>query len=809
MRLSTTTLARGSARRPWLTLALWAAALVAIVAVIVLVLPGTLTAQYSFLGNPDSQRGRDLLQQRMNMPQKANEVVIVRSTATAATDPAFRSEVLGLQKHIAALGPGVVDSTVSAFQGGDKTLISADGHTAIIPVVMAGDLTQAEKNIDKVHEVVHDADGKGGFDTLVTGAASINSDFSHTAETDLRKGEGIGVPIALVILLIVFGAVVAAGLPILLSLIAITMAVGLTALVGQTFDVSVFAINMVSMMGLATGIDYSLFIISRFREERARGRDKLDAIAVTGGTASRAVLFSGLTVVLALLGLLIVPTNIFASLAIGAILVVSMSVIAALTLLPAVLSLLGDRVNSLKVPYLGRRILDSRAGGRTSWIARVAYRAMRRPAHRPRRRRRRPAAARLPGPRHEDRRLGRQHVPRQLREQAGLRRAREAVLGRRREPRADRRRRQGELAGRPGGHRPASRRSWRPTRRSAPSRRQTAKSGNLALLSVPVNGDAVGNLALDKVRELRGTLVPRAFDGSGASVYVTGQTAGNLDYIDIVNSYFPWVVALVLSLSFLLLLVAFRSVVIPLKAILMNLLSVGAAYGLVTLVSLKGWGAGVLGFQQVPVVEQWVPLLLFAVLFGLSMDYQVFLLSRIKEAWDRTGDNTLAVTEGIGATAGIITGAALIMVAVFAGFAAGDLVMFQQMGFGLAVAVLLDATLIRTILVPAAMKLLGRWNWYLPSWLEWLPHLSIEGAPAAPAGDAGAAGPDAPGGPGLEPRRRRSGRPDTAGRAADTTGRRQERRPPAGPRAPRRLPRPPCTEPASASRLHRRCAPRA
>ena len=379
MRLSTTTLARASARRPWLTLALWAAALIAAVAVIALVLPGTLTAQYSFLGNPDSQRGRDLLQQRMNVPQKANEVVIVRSPQSA-TDPAFRSAVLAIQRDISALGPGVVDSAVSAYQGGDKTLLSADGRTAIIPVVMAGDLTQAEKNIDKVHEVVHAADGKGGFDTLITGTASINSDFSHTAETDLRKGEGIGVPIALVILLIVFGAVVAAGLPILLSLIAITMAVGLTALVGQTFDVSVFAINMVSMMGLATGIDYSLFIISRFREERARGRDKLDAIAVTGGTASRAVLFSGLTVVLALLGLLIVPTNIFASLAIGAILVVSMSVIAALTLLPAVLSLLGDRINSLKLPYLGRRIIDNRAAGRTSWIARVAYRAMKRPA---------------------------------------------------------------------------------------------------------------------------------------------------------------------------------------------------------------------------------------------------------------------------------------------------------------------------------------------------------------------------------------------------------------------------------------------
>ena len=326
---------------------------------------------------------------------------------------------------------------------------------------------------------------------------------------------------------------------------------------------------------------------------------------------------------------------------------------------------------------------------------------------------------------------------------------------------------------------------------------QTDKAGNLALLSVPVNGDPTGSLALNKVRELRGTLIPKAFSGSGASVYVTGQTAGNLDYINIVNSYFPWVVALVLSLSFVLLLVAFRSVVIPLKAILMNLLSVGAAYGLITLVSLKGWGAGVLGFQKVPVVEQWVPLLLFAVLFGLSMDYQVFLLSRIKEAWDRTGDNTLAVTEGIGATAGIITGAALIMVAVFAGFASGQLVMFQQMGFGLAVAVFLDATLIRTILVPSAMKLLGRWNWYLPSWLEWLPHLSIEGSPAAPPAPASRpAGPATTGGPASSPSRRTSARPDRrsrdrrarigrahAGRPRARAGGRQLR-----PRRPVRLP---------------------
>jgi RND superfamily putative drug exporter len=724
---------------------IWVLALLGAGAIIALVLPGNLTAQYSFLGQPDSKTGQELLAQKLDMPQKANEVVIVRSQTATVNDPAFRAAVTDLQAKLTALGPGVVDGVASYYQGGGKALAAADGHSTILPIVMAGDLAQAEKNIDKVHEVVHAADGKGGFDALITGTASIQSDFSQTANHDLQRGEGIGVPIALIILLVVFGALVAAGLPIVLSLIAITMAVALTALVGQTFDVSVFAINMISMMGLATGIDYSLFIVSRFREERALGRSKIDAITVTGGTASRAVLFSGLTVVLALFGLLIVPTSIFGSLAIGAILVVGMSVVAALTLLPAVLSLLGDRVNSLKVPYLGRRLLSAKADGRTSAWARLAQRAMRRPA----------LALTLgvavlllaaaPAIFMKTGVSGVSSFPDGFESKAAF-----GVL--------DRQFSAGRVspvlivvdgpvtspAVRSGIARLKSELSTDKAFGSVQT--QQAASGTLALLSVPVNGDSVGKLALDKVSQLRSTYIPKAFEGSGARVYVTGQTAGNVDYIDIVNRYFPWVVALVLSLSFILLMVAFRSIVIPAKAILMNLLSVGAAYGLITLVSLQGVGAGLLGFQKVDVVEQWVPLFLFAVLFGLSMDYQVFLLSRIKEAWDRTGDNTKAVTEGVGATAGIITGAALIMVAVFAGFAAGDLVMFQQMGFGLAVAVLLDATLIRTIMVPAAMKLLGAWNWYLPRWLQWLPHLSIEGAPQvgpapAPGPDGGPAGP--------------------------------------------------------------------
>jgi len=251
---------------------------------------------------------------------------------------------------------------------------------------------------------------------------------------------------------------------------------------------------------------------------------------------------------------------------------------------------------------------------------------------------------------------------------------------------------------------------------------------DLALLSVPVVGEANSEEAIGAIERLRKEYVPQAFSGVPAEVLVGGVTAFNKDFFDLADRYQPIVFAFVLGLSFILLMVVFRSLVVPLKAIIMNLLSVGAAYGLMVLVFQKGVGASVLGFQQVPTVEAWIPLFLFSVLFGLSMDYHVFLLSRIRERFDQTQNNTEAVAFGLRSTAGIITGAALIMVAVFGGFASGELVMFQQVGFGLGVAVLLDATIIRSVLVPASMKLLGPVNWYLPKALHWLPDLRPEGA---------------------------------------------------------------------------------
>jgi RND superfamily putative drug exporter len=250
-------------------------------------------------------------------------------------------------------------------------------------------------------------------------------------------------------------------------------------------------------------------------------------------------------------------------------------------------------------------------------------------------------------------------------------------------------------------------------------------SGDLALLSAPVSGDYTGDAAIKAVRTLRGEYIPQAFSGVEADVLVTGYTAINIDYFDVTDDYLPIVFAFVLGLSFVLLTMVFRSLVVPAKAIIMNLLSVGAAYGLMVLVFQDGVGAGLLGFQQVDTIDAWIPIFLFCVLFGLSMDYHVFLLSRIRERFDRTHDNRESVAFGIRSTARVITGAAFIMVAVFAGFAAGDLVTFQQMGFGLGVAVFLDATVVRSVLVPAAMQLLGARNWYLPRALRWLPRLYV------------------------------------------------------------------------------------
>jgi putative drug exporter of the RND superfamily len=427
------------------------------------------------------------------------------------------------------------------------------------------------------------------------------------------------------------------------------------------------------------------------------------------------VLFSGFAFVIAMFGLLIIPNTIFRSLATGAILVGITSVVAALTLLPAVLSLLGDRVNSLRIPIIGRGAARGTAAEGRFWGG-IVRTVMGRPVVSLVLSAALLLLLALPVLDYTTGEAGIRTLPDRFPSKQGFNAFQQefgvgttdtvqvVIDGRVRRPEVQ------SLALR---------------MRRNPALRNVDMNyyGNgFAMIEAVPAGDSRDERALDSVRQLRREEIP------GARVLVTGETAESLDYRELTNQWLPILIAFVLTLSFILLTIAFRSIVVAAKAIVLNLLSVGAAYGVLVLVFEKGIGNELFGFQQVDFIEAWVPLFLFAVLFGLSMDYHVFLLSRIRERYLQTGDNDAAVAHGIGSTARLITGAALIIIAVFSGFAVGDLVMFQQMGFGVAVSLLIDATIIRCVLLPAAMKLLGDWNWYLPRWLGWLPDFHVEGA---------------------------------------------------------------------------------
>jgi RND superfamily putative drug exporter len=730
MRLSPQGVARWSARRRFTVIGIWVALFLAGGLLTSRYLSGALSTQAEFTNNPDSKQAQQLLEQRLTGPRRSNEVVIVRSDSKTVSDPEFKAYVQRLKSDIDALGPAVVRATQDPYRAGARFL-SDDKHATLIPVTMAGSLDDANKNIDKVLDRTLHAPHPDGFKVWVAGEATAAKDSNTIAEQDLRQGETIGIVAALIILIVVFGTLAAAVVPVVLAIMAIVVALGLVSLLGLAFNLSFFITNMITMIGLAVGIDYSLFTVSRYREERARGRDKLAAIGAAGGTANRAVFFSGMTVVLALAAMLLNPTTIFRSIAAGAIIVVLVAVSASLTLLPALLAVMGDRVNALRVPVLFRRRQADVERTHGFWAG-VAHRVMARPVVSLLVAAGVLAVAAVPLFGIRTGFSGISTFPNDVQsKQAFTVLSRDFTAGGLTSPAqivVDGKVRSPAVTAAIGRLRAA----LRADRAFGPSTLTTNQAGDLALISVPVNGDPRSQAATAAVRQLRTVTIPAAFAGVNANVKVGGETAGGIDFSDLTHFYTPFAIAFVLGLSFLLLMVVFRSVLLPALGLALNLLSAGAAYGLLVWVFQQGHGAGLLGFQRVETIEPWLPLFLFSVLFGLSMDYQVFLLSRIQERYGHAGDNRDAVAFGLRTTGGIITGAALIMGAVFAGFAAGRLTDLQQVGFGLAVAVLIDATLVRSVLVPAAMTLLGKWNWYLPRWLGWLPQFRIEGAAPAP-----------------------------------------------------------------------------
>lgn len=710
-------LASAAARHPWRVLGLW---VVLVVAAYLAAGTMNLAASPGTAGT-EATRASDLIDQRLRQETPPEEFIVVESPGATANEDAYTSFIDALVSDLRSLEEV---RSVASYRDGAEGLVSSDGHTVLIPVTLTGDKADAADTAAPLITLVDEANGQGAFRVTTVGFGSVEGEMSALLEETLQQGELIGIAVALVILLVVFGAAVAAGLPVILALLSIFVAAGATALVSNVMEMSNFVVFIITMIGLAVGIDYSLFIVHRFREERGLGREKIDAIATAGATASRTVLFSGMAVAIALGGMFIMPDATFRSFAVGAILVVAATVLASMTLLPAVLGLLGDRVNWLSLPFLGSHRRPESEGGLSDWIARAVTA--------------RPVisviatgtllvAAALPVFQLNLGSVGISSLP----EDSNARHAfdvintdfSDGVLT------AD------IVVDAPSVNEPAIQDAI--ARLTAflegdgffgATKIETNEAGDLALLTVAMPGDFSSAESRDALQRLRGDYIPAAFEGVLAEVVVGGPTAETVDSVQTQRDYLPLVFTFVLGSSFVLLLVVFRSIVVPLKAVVLNMLSVGAAYGILVLVFQHGIGASIFGFRESPVIESWLPLFLFAILFGLSMDYHVFLLSRIKERYDETRDNAASVAHGLRTTAGIITGAALIMVVVFAGMASGDLVVFQQVGFGLAVAVILDATIIRMVLVPASMELFGDWNWYFPKWLEWLPKINIEGA---------------------------------------------------------------------------------
>ncbi len=729
----TQSLARICAKRPWITILVWVA-LTGIAGAVISNLLGTATTTELRLSSGfESEQAAETLERLRGGPEPVTEVVIVESDSLTVDDPAFAAKVQSVFEELSALGEGTVSQVVTYYLAAvlapetAAQLVSADRKTTLISVTLVGDFDEASRNVADVIHVVEEADAADDFRVLISGPASISYESNEFATHDLEQGERVGVPVALLILLALFGAVVAALVPIGLAIVGIAIALGMVAIIGQFFDLVFFVTLMITMIGLAVGIDYSLFIISRFREELDRGLGVEDAVARAGETAGRTVLFSGLTVVIALCGMFIIPMGFFQSLGLGAILVVIVEMVATLTLLPAVLALLGRRVDMLSIPFFGRRSrADSAEGsdrGFWEWTTRIVTKV--------------PVVSFLvvAAPmvvaivyyfEIETGINGVEALPDGAKTKEAFFVLEEKfafgvatpsdilIEGDIQSPEVQ------------GAIQRLTAAIVEDPRFTLPPYLDPGSNDQIALMKLALPGHPTGDEAVDAIIALREELVPAAFAGVNAEVKIGGQSEAASEIYEVVDQYTPIVFTFVLGFSFIVLLLVFRSVIIPIKAVIMNLLSVGTAYGLLVLVFQKGFAADLLGFQRAEVIDAWIPLFLFTILFGLSMDYHVFLLSRVRERFDQTGDNAEAVSYGLRSTANLITGAALIMVAVFGAFASGKTIINQQVGFGLAVAIFLDATLVRSVLVPASMEMLGRGNWYLPSWLSWLPDLRVE-----------------------------------------------------------------------------------
>jgi uncharacterized membrane protein YdfJ with MMPL/SSD domain len=685
---------------------------------------GTKTIDPNTTGPGESGRMDRILDAGFKQP--AHESVLIQSTSLRTTDPAFRATIVDVVRGIS--GVAVVQHVRSPLTPGNEGQLAKDGHSALVEFDIRG---KKDTAVDRIAPVLDEVDEiQQAHPRLYVGEfgdASAVKGLNQAMASDLGKAGIFSLPVTLIILVAAFGALVAAGIPLLLGLTAVFGTFGLVALPSQLMPIAPEASAMVLLIGLAVGVDYSMFYLRRAREEREAGRSDRAAIEAAAATSGHSVLVAGFTVIVAMAGMFLTGDSTFASFGVATILVVAMAMLGSLTVLPALLSRLGGNVNRLHVPFVGR--LRRNGGEGRVWGA-IVDRVLRRPVVSVVVAGGLLVALAVPALQLRMVQSGPETFPQDLAVVKTYNRMQDAFPG----------------TGLPANvvvkasdvKAPVVRDAIRRLKQQAlatgrvhePITVDVNEHATVANITLPIDGTGTDSASIASLRVLRDEVVPRTVGSlRNAESGVTGVPAQWKDSRDHMKAILPLVVGFVLVFAFGLMLVAFRSIVVAAKAIVLNLLSVGAAYGVLVLVFQHGIGQGLLGFGTTSGIDPVVPLLLFVILFGLSMDYHVLILGRIREAYDRGATMDDAISFGIKRTAGVVTSAAFVMVGVFSIFAVLSMLMFKQFGVGLATAILIDATIVRAVLLPASMKLLGEWNWYLPAWLEWLP----SGRHSAPA----------------------------------------------------------------------------
>lgn len=681
---------------------------------------GTNSLEDSEMGN-GSSKSADVAVDKAGFRESSGEQVLLQARAGGASDAELRQAATELSQRLSKVPH--VEKVVSAFDAGATGQVSKDGRSAMLSFEIAGDDDAVAERVDATLAATAAVQAKHpDLRVEQIGSASAEKAFEESLGDDFKKAETLSIPLTLVILLVAFGALVAAGLPLLLGMTAVGATLGLLGPISQITPITDEAASVILLIGLAVGVDYSMFYVRREMEERDKGKGAKAALEAAAATSGHAIIVSGFIVLISMAGMLLSGSSIFVSFGVGTMTVVAVAMIGSLTFLPAMLSWLGEKgwTEKGRVPILGR--MRHRGGGQSRVWAWVLDRVLARPkisagvatallvaltlpalgmntispgieglpSDQPIRGTYERVQAAFPGTTEPAEVVVRAADVTSPQVQAGIEQLREQAIA--------------------------------TGRMSEPIDVRVNPDKTLAVVEIPLQGTGESDEALASLAALRDDVVPATIAGvAGTTVDISGNTAGSKDFNDSMKSHLPLVFGFVLGAAFLLLLVTFRSLVIPIKAIVLNLLSVGAAYGVLTLVFQHGWGESLLGFEAGGGITSWLPLFLFVVLFGLSMDYHVFILSRIREAFLGGASTEQAVADGIKSTAGVVTSAAAVMIAVFSIFATLGAIEFKQMGVGLAAAILIDATLVRAVLLPATMKLLGDWNWYLPRGLSWLP----------------------------------------------------------------------------------------